>query len=87
MVCRRFRLKDSAGRVIGGGFVCSRGERVELCSSVGCGGVAEFGCDYLLGGRRAGEACERALCAACRIETPDGRDLCPAHARIAGIGG
>lgn len=75
-------------------FACSRGPARPRCSS--CGAPSTKLCDYPLRGAKAGQTCDRQLCAACArrwtkdlAEQPTDRpvaggfDLCPAHFEIA----
>jgi hypothetical protein len=74
MTCHVLRGPD--GRAVG--FVCSRGS--DRCEACGRAGARQL-CDYPLAGRRAGETCDRRLCAGCATRV-GARDLCPAHARL-----
>jgi hypothetical protein len=62
-------------------FVCGRSGNRSACSTTGCSGQARVTCDYELGGRKAGQACDRPLCLACR-RLVDGRDYCAPHAAM-----
>lgn len=59
-------------------FVCGRQKRVD-CKS--CGAAAFRTCSFPV--KRDGKPaqCERATCARC-LETVDGVECCPAHARV-----
>lgn len=91
MTCRALITRD--GKLTG--FLCSRGERRQLCSSCKRSTATKL-CDFRLAN---GKTCDRPLCAACAVEQPqpprpypempletivrDSVDYCPAHARLA----
>lgn len=52
--------------------VCHRGERSALIRL----------CDYPLRGEKAGQTCDRPICAAHAYRVGPDTDLCPAHARL-----
>lgn len=64
------------------GFACSRGERTKPC--VECGRASNKLCDGELRGKMQGKTCDRPLCARCAIKVGPDKDLCHAHARVAG---
>lgn len=63
-----------------GVIICRRRGR-SSCSTSGCTGQVRVVCDYELGGRKAGQTCDRPLCLACR-RVVGGEDFCAAHAAM-----
>jgi hypothetical protein len=63
---------------VGFAIVCGRGQR-KLCSI--CGRPGGKLCDPAQGGK-AGQTCDRSLCARCAVHRAPDTDYCPAHARM-----
>ena len=80
MTCRPFQVKDANGNVVGGGFVCSRGERKQQCKFCAHRPAAKL-CDRPLEGAKAGKTCSAAMCVECAISIGPDLDLCPPHGR------
>ena len=64
-------------------IVCSRGGGPRKACVV-CGRGADLLCDFKLTGPKAGQTCDRALCAKHTHRPSVGVDYCPAHAAMAG---
>ena len=47
------------------------------CSTTNCEQLVMGACTFVLGGKKQGQLCNRALCASC-----DQRGLCPSHRRL-----
>ncbi len=60
-------------------FVCGKPATRVTCSRPGCTSRAVTGCSYALRGKKAGQRCDRPLCADCGGEAK----TCPPHARMA----
>ena len=66
-------------------FVCGRDRAYpSSCSTPGCAGRVRATCDFELGGRKAGQTCDRALCYDC-CRSRGGKDLCAAHAAMVSV--
>jgi hypothetical protein len=76
MACRDIVV---AGRVIG--IACDR-TRAKPC--VECGRASNRLCDAELQGKKQGKTCDRAICTTCAVHVVPDKDLCHAHARVAG---
>lgn len=80
MPCETHRSPD--GEIL---FVaCSRGRtRHAPCDCCGKRPHTKL-CDYPLQGKRAGQTCDRKMCASCATKVGPDRDYCPPHAKLAG---
>lgn len=76
MTCERFPIPGGVA------IVCSRGRRGKRCA---CGKPAPFLCDGPRDGR-PGKTCDAPLCATCRVQAGEGRDLCRTHAGTVSAG-
>lgn len=74
MTCERINTKD------GYAIVCSRGRRKPACEVCKARPSTKL-CDFPLAGPKAGQTCDRKLCAGCAVAIGNDRDLCPAHHR------
>lgn len=79
MGCEHIAIPLPDGTVVRG-IVCGVRERRRAC--VSCGARAVRLCDWKLKSKRVGATCSRGLCLRCTTSPADGKDLCPAHARI-----
>lgn len=61
-------------------IICGRGRASKAC--VVCGRSAGLLCDFPLTGPKAGQTCDRALCAVHTFRPRAGVDFCPAHAAM-----
>lgn len=86
MTCKPFVVRDATGKVVGGGFACSRGSALDrLRKFCGCGRPATKLCDYPLRGPKAGKTCDAPLCERCATVVGADRDFCQPHARDEGL--
>lgn len=76
--CRPFVHRDTAGAVVGGGFICGGGSR-RKCATAGCTSKAPYLCDYPLDGVKAGKTCDRPICRRCVRELARDTHFCPIH--------
>jgi len=60
-------------------FVCTRGSSSERCQT--CGNKSNLLCDFPLRGEKTGKTCDRKICRGC-TKNIDGKDYCPAHAKM-----
>lgn len=72
-------------REFGGGIaviVCGR-RPAQPCSVPGCQRRYEKMCDYPVTRNGVAGTCDAKLCAKCAVSQGPGKDLCPAHAKLA----
>lgn len=86
VTCKPFVVRDATGKVVGGGFACSRGSSLDrLRKFCGCGRPATRLCDYPLRGPKSGKTCDAPLCERCAIAVGADQDFCQPHARAQGL--
>ena len=81
MPCETKRAADGITVIL-----CHRGRgrvRQAMCDCCGKRPRTKL-CDYPLQGRRAGQTCDRKMCATCAVHVGPDRDYCPPHAKLAG---
>lgn len=65
--------------------VCRRGRRRKSapCDVPNCNAEHQKLCDYPLGGKKAGQTCDKKICDAHATSVGHNKDYCPPHAKLA----